>query len=61
VVVEERAQWRSPDTGERTGTRSVGSVFVIRDGRVARATRCDDLAGAVEAAELDGSHEAGMV
>jgi ketosteroid isomerase-like protein len=59
VVVEEEAQWRSPETGEVIGSGTVGSVFVVRDGRIARVLRHDDLAGALEAADLDGSHETG--
>jgi len=61
VVVEEEAEWRSPDTGEITGSQTVGSVFVVRDGRVARVTRYDDLAGALEVAKVGGSHEVGVV
>lgn len=55
VVVEEEAQWRSPETGEEIGNSTVGSVFVVRDGRVASVLRHDDLAAALEAAGLDES------
>ena len=61
VVVEERAQWRSPGTGELVGSGTVGSVFVVRGGWVARVTCHDDLAGALEEACLDGSHETGTI
>lgn len=61
VVVEERAQWRSPETGVLVGSGTVGSVFVVRGGQVARVTRHDDLSGALEAACLDGSHETGTI
>jgi ketosteroid isomerase-like protein len=61
VVVEEGAEWRSPDTGEPTGNQTVGSVFVVRDGRVVRVMRYDDLAGALQAANFDGSHGVGVV
>lgn len=61
VVVEEEAKWCSPETGEATGSQTVGSVFVVRDGRVARVMRYDDLAGALQAANFDGSRETGAV
>jgi ketosteroid isomerase-like protein len=61
VVVEEEAEWRSAQTGEVTGNQTVGSVFVVRDGRVARVMRYDDPAGALQAAKLDGSHEVRVV
>jgi ketosteroid isomerase-like protein len=61
VVVEEEAEWRSAETGEATGSQTAGSVFVVRDGRVARVMRYDDLAGALRAANIDGSHEVGVV
>jgi ketosteroid isomerase-like protein len=61
VVVEEEAEWRSAKTGEATGSQTAGSVFVVRDGRVARVMRYDDLAGALRAANIDGSHEVGVV
>ena len=60
VVVEEEAQWRSPETGEVIGTGTVASVFVVRDGRVAGVARHHDLSGALTAANLDGSHEVQM-
>jgi ketosteroid isomerase-like protein len=61
VVVEEEAEWRSAETGGVTGSQTVGSVFVVRDGRVARVMRYEDLAGALQAANIDGSHEVGVV
>ena len=61
VVVEEKAEWRSSETGELIENRTVGSVFVVRDGRLARVVRYDDLAGALQAANFDGSHEVGVV
>jgi len=57
VVVEQWAQWRSTDTGQVVGSQTVGSVFVVRDGRVTRMMRYDDLAGALGATDLDESHE----
>ena len=50
VVVEEAAEWRSPETGEVIGEDTVGSVFVVRDGRVASVARHEDLASALDAA-----------
>jgi ketosteroid isomerase-like protein len=61
VVVEEKAEWRSPETGEPTGNQTVGSVFAVRDGRLARVMRYDDLADALQAANFGGSHEVGVV
>ena len=57
VVVEEEAEWRSPETGEVIGAGTVGSVFVVRGGRVASIIRYDDLAGALDAAGLGKSRE----
>lgn len=58
VVVEEGAEWRSPGTGEVIGEGTVGSVFVVRDGRVASVARHENLAGALDAAGFNDSHEA---
>ncbi len=57
VVVEEAAEWRSPETGEVIGEGTVGSVFTVRDGRIASVARHDDLTQALNAATLDVSHE----
>lgn len=57
VVVEEEAEWRSPETGELVGNGTIGSVFVVRDGRVASVLRYDDLASALDAANLDETDE----
>lgn len=57
VVVEEDAAWRSADSGEVTGGRTVASVFVVRDGRVTSVVRHDDLVEALRAAGLDESDE----
>lgn len=57
VVVEEAAEWRSPETGEVIGEGTVGSVFTVRDSRVASVARHDDLTSALDAAGLDYSHE----
>ena len=57
VAVEQKAQWRSADTGQVTGSQIVGSVFVVRDGRIVRVMRYPDLANALRAANLYESHE----
>jgi ketosteroid isomerase-like protein len=57
VVVEQWAQWRSTDTGRIIGDQTVGSVFVVRNGRVTRVVRYPDLADALGATDLDESHE----
>jgi len=38
-----------------TGGQTVASVFVVRDDRIRRAVRYDDLANALYVANLDGS------
>lgn len=57
VVVEQRAEWRDADTGETTGSQTVASLFVVRDGKVASVLRYDTLSDALDAAGLDGAHE----
>jgi ketosteroid isomerase-like protein len=57
VVVEQKAQWRSAGTEQMTGSQTVGSVFVVRDARIARVMRYPDLANALRAANLCESHE----
>lgn len=57
VVVEQRARWYSADTGWVTGDQTVGSIFVVRDGRVTRVVRYPNLADALDATGLDESHE----
>lgn len=57
VVVGAEARWRDAGTGGLTGGQVVGSVFVVRDGRVSRVVRYPDLASALSAAGLDGSCE----
>jgi ketosteroid isomerase-like protein len=57
VVVEQLAQWHSTDTEHVIGGQTVGSVFVVRDGRVTRVVRYPDLADALDAAYLNESHE----
>ena len=57
VVVEQRAQWHSPDTGRPVSGQTVSSVFAVHDGRVTRVVRYPCLADALDAAHLDESHE----
>lgn len=57
VVVEQWVQWRSNDTGRVIGGQIVGSVFVVRDGRITRVMRYPDLEGALNATDLDELHE----
>ncbi len=57
VVVEEEAEWRSPETGEVIGASAVGSVFVVHGGRVASIVRYDDLVDALDAAGLGKTRE----
>lgn len=57
VVVEQWAQWHSTDTGHVIGGQTVGSVFVVRDGQVKRVMRYPALADALDATNLDESHE----
>jgi hypothetical protein len=57
VVVKQVAEWRSPDTGQVTGSQPVVSFFAVRDGLVARVLRYDDLADAMSAANLGELHE----
>ena len=52
MVVEQKAQWCSADTGQATGSRTMASVFIVRDGWVMRVVRYPDLANAVHAARL---------
>ncbi len=57
VVVEQWAEWRSTDTGRVIDSQFAGSVFVVRDGRVTRVVRYPNLADALDATDLDESHE----
>lgn len=57
VVVEQEAEWRSPETGEVSDSQQIASVFMVRDELVASVSRYPDLVVALHAADLDGSHE----
>lgn len=58
VVVEQQAEWRSPETGETTGTQTLASAFVVRNDRVVSVSRYSALTEALSAVDLDESHEA---
>ncbi|CAA9570787.1 MAG: hypothetical protein AVDCRST_MAG49-3588 [uncultured Thermomicrobiales bacterium] len=53
VVVEQRATWRSPDSGEDGPPQEVASVFAVGGGVVRRVVRHADLGEALAAAGLD--------
>jgi hypothetical protein len=53
IVVEELGQWRSPETGEITGSQVVATLFhVNEDGLITRIIRHDVLEAALEDACL---------
>ena len=56
MVAEQKAQWCLAETGQATGSRTMASVFTVRDGWVMRVVRYPDLANAVHAASFDGSY-----
>jgi hypothetical protein len=56
VVVEENAQWQTPD-GQLTDPQGAACVFGIREGQVASIFRHPDVASALVAAGLDASDE----
>lgn len=57
VVFEQRGVWRSQETGEVTGERALASVFEVRQGRVVKVARFDELDVALRVAGLDRSDE----
>jgi ketosteroid isomerase-like protein len=53
VVVEERGEWQSPDTGEVTGTQTVATHFIVDNrNHITRIMRYDDLVTALQEAGL---------
>jgi ketosteroid isomerase-like protein len=56
VVVEQKAEWSSAQTGA-SGGQWLASVFVVRDGLVASVVRYPGVAEALRVADLDESHE----
>ena len=57
VVVDQLAEWREATTGAVVERQEVGSVLVVRDGRVARFARHPDLGAALHAAGLGPADE----
>ena len=55
VVVQERARWRDPQTGELTGEATVATVFGLDGNLVAGVFRHDRLGDALESAGLGAS------
>lgn len=58
VVAQEDARWHDTGTEEASSAQSVGTIFTVRDGRVASVLCYPGLDEALEAAGLDASHEA---
>jgi hypothetical protein len=59
VVVEQSAQWRTPE-GQVTEPQTVASVFRVRDGQVVAVLRYPDMQAALEAAGLDETEEVAL-
>lgn len=58
VVLEQRATWRSIETGKVTGDQTLASAFHVNDQRlVARFARFDSLEEALDAVGLDRGDE----
>jgi hypothetical protein len=57
VVVEQRAVWRSLETGEMAGAADVASRFTVEGARVVAYERLDNLDTALAAAGLSRSDE----
>ncbi len=58
MVVEQHGIWRSLDTGEVTGEKTLASAFQVDDRHVVKFARYDSLNTALEAVGLDQSDEA---
>ena len=57
VVVEQRAEWRSPTTGAITGSQTLASVFRIENGKIAGLARYGAFGEAANKAGLDEDDE----
>ena len=57
VVMEQRGEWRSPETGESLGGAIVATVFRVAERRVTRLARYDSLDTALAAAGLSHADE----
>ena len=58
VVVEQHAEWRSPEGGDLAGEAEVASVFRVAGGRVSYYARFDRLADALALAGLSEADRA---
>lgn len=58
VVAEQRAVWRSPESGEQTGEAEVASVFRVAAGRVSYYARFDGLPDALAHAGMNEADRA---
>lgn len=47
VVVEQLAEWRELETNRIVGQQVVATLFVVRDGQIARVIRYEDLEAAL--------------
>jgi len=57
VVLEQQGVWRSLETGEVTGEKTLASAFQAKDRQIVRFARYDDLAAAFEATGLNETDE----
>lgn len=57
VVVEEQAEWLSPETGQVTGSQVVASVFTLTDGLISSILRYENLETALRESGLDRKDE----
>ena len=57
IVVEQHGVWRSVETGEVTGEKTLASAFQVDDRHVVKFARYDDLNTALEATGLQQADE----
>ena len=57
VVVEEHGIWSDPASGQIIGRSDVASAFEVRDGRVARYERFEEVQEALTSSGLSGDDE----
>jgi hypothetical protein len=57
VVVEQRGEWKSAETGEITGSQTLASVFRIADGKIVGLARYGAFGEAANKAGLDKEDE----
>lgn len=58
VVLEQRGVWRSPETGDVTGDKTLASLYRIEANRVVRFARFDHLGAALAAGGLTAADRA---